>query len=56
MQYYTTKEVAEILGLCVQYVQRLARTGKLESYKSGKTRRYTEEQIKKYVEGESNDE
>lgn len=43
------KEVACILGYNEEYLRRLARQGKIESYKVGREFRFTSEHISNYI-------
>lgn len=49
------KDVAEILGISVKTVHKLVREGKLGSVQvTAKERRFTEEQVRAYIEAQSN--
>ena len=50
----TAKDVAEILGISAKTVNRLARERKLGCVQvTGKERRFTEEQVREYIEAQS---
>jgi excisionase family DNA binding protein len=50
----TAKDVAEILGISVKTVNKLVREGKLGCVQvTSKERRFTEEQVRGYIEGQS---
>lgn len=50
-QYYTIKEVAEILKVAYLTVYRWVKDGKIEAYKLGKEYRIKKIDIEKFVEG-----
>lgn len=51
----SAKDVAEILGISVKTVNKLVREGKLGCVQvTGKERRFTEEQVRAYIEAQSN--
>lgn len=54
MKYYTTNEVAEILGVTVRTVYNYMADGKLKAYKIGWTWRFKEEDIEDFVTRVSN--
>lgn len=45
----TSQEVADYLSLSNEYVRRLARQGKIESYKVGNQFRFTKEHVFDYI-------
>lgn len=49
--YYTTGEVAEILGCTKQWISQLARDGKIESYRLQGTgwHRFSKSAVEKYI-------
>lgn len=49
--FYTTGEVAEILGISKQWVSTLAREGKLDSYRiqEGGWHRITKKSLERYI-------
>lgn len=51
VQYYTIKEVAEILKVAYLTVYRWVKDGKIEAYKLGKEYRIKKTDIEKFVEG-----
>lgn len=51
MKYYNIHEAAAIISCHPNHLRRIARQGKIEFFKAGSVYRFTEEQIKKYVEG-----
>ena len=50
MVVYTVQEVAEIFKVSDSSINRLVKTGKLDSFKIGTVTRITEDAIKKFVE------
>ena len=53
MEIYKTKEVAEILDIHITTVRNLIKTGQLEAKKVGKGYRITENQLRRYLEGDN---
>ena len=51
VQYYTIKEVAEMLKVAYLTVYRWVKDGKIEAYKLGKEYRIKKTDIEKFVEG-----
>ncbi|MGL5262600.1 MAG: helix-turn-helix domain-containing protein [Bacteroides sp.] len=45
-----TEQVAEILNFTVPYIRKLSREGKIKSIKIGKEIRFTEQDIREYIE------
>lgn len=54
MRYYTTDEVAEMLGVTVRSVYNYIEDGRLKAYKIGWTWRFKEEDIEAFVTRVSN--
>lgn len=49
MKYYTTEEVADILGVAITTVYTYMKSGDLKGYKVGMYWRFKEEDIEKFV-------
>lgn len=56
MKYYNIHEAAEIIGCHPNHLRRIARQGKIEFFKAGSVYRFTEEQIRNYIEGGASNE
>ena len=54
MKYYTTEEVADILGVTVRTVYTYMEDGNLKAYKVGMYWRFKEEDIEDFVTRKSN--
>lgn len=52
VKYYSTKEVAEMLGLAYFTVGKFLREGKIQSTKIGRSYAIPYEAIKKYMKGD----
>lgn len=50
LRLLTTKDVAEILQFTVPYVRQLAREGRIDSIKTGKSFRFTEQNVRDYID------
>ena len=53
MEIYKTKEIAEKLDIHITTVRKLIKTGELEAKKVGKGYRITENQLRRYLEGDN---
>ena len=53
MEVYTTKELAEKLKINIVTARKLIRNGEIEAKKVGKGYRITENQLRQYLEGDS---
>lgn len=49
MNYYTTKEISEILGLSIKTIQKLIRTKQLKAFKIGNRFIVEESTLKDYI-------
>ena len=49
MNYYTTKEISEILGLLIKTIQKLIRTRQLKAFKVGSCFIVEESTLKDYI-------
>lgn len=49
MNYYTTKEISEILGLSIKTIQKLIRTKQLQAFKIGNRFIVEESTLKDYI-------
>ena len=49
MNYYTTKEISEILGLSIKTIQKLIRTKQLKAFKVGGRFIVEESTLKDYI-------
>jgi excisionase family DNA binding protein len=54
MKMYTLLEISEILNVSVESVRRYVRSGKLKASRVGRLWRVQEEDLKKYLEKNSN--
>ena len=45
-----TEQVAEILNFTIPYIRRWSRDGKIKSIKMGKEIRFTEQDVREYIE------
>lgn len=50
MEFYTAKELAELLKLNIDTIRRYLRTGKIKASKFGKTYRVSDEDLKRFLE------
>jgi len=53
-EFYTTREVANLLGYSTEYTGQLFRTGKIKSIKIGFIRAVSKEELKNFLQSRQN--
>jgi len=51
-EFYTVKELMELLKVSESWIMRRIKTGKIPSYKFGKQRRFKKEEINQWIESQ----